>query len=238
MFFPFGFGGYGLYLLFSLPALLLGLWAQIKVQSAFKKYSQVKSYTGLTGSEVARRMLDINGLSNVQVQPAQGFLSDHYDPRAKVLRLSAPVFQSNSLAAAGIAAHEAGHALQDQQGFAALQLRSWMVPSVQIGSWLGPIVFIVGLMMSTQTGTTIAWAGIGLFALTALFAVITLPVEFDASRRAKAWLSSSGVLYQQEMAGVNSVLDAAALTYVAGAIQAISTLMYYAFLLLGRSRDD
>jgi len=238
MFFPFGFGGYGLYLLLSLPALLLGLWAQIKVQSAFKKYSQVKSYTGLTGSEVARRMLDINGLSNVQVQPAQGFLSDHYDPRAKVLRLSAPVFQSNSLAAAGIAAHEAGHALQDQQGFAALQLRSWMVPSVQIGSWLGPIVFIVGLMMSTQTGTTIAWAGIGLFALTALFAVITLPVEFDASRRAKAWLSSSGVLYQQEMAGVNSVLDAAALTYVAGAIQAISTLMYYAFLLLGRSRDD
>ena len=238
MFFPLGFGGYGLYILFSLPALLLGFWAQMKVQSAFKKYSQVKSYTGLTGSEVARRMLDINGLNTVQVQPAQGFLSDHYDPRTKTLRLSSPVFQSNSLAAAGIAAHEAGHALQDQQGFAALQLRSFMVPTVQIGSWLGPIVFIVGLMMAGQTGTTIAWIGVGLFALTAVFAIITLPVEFDASRRAKAWLASSGVVYQEEMTGVNSVLDAAALTYVAGAVQSISTLMYYAFLLMGRSRRD
>lgn len=238
MVFPFGFGGYGLYLLFSLPALLLGFWAQMKVQSAFRKYSQVKSYTGLTGSEVARRMLDINGLSNVKIEPAQGILSDHYDPRTKTLRLSGPVYQSNSLAAAGVAAHEAGHALQDQQGFAALQMRSWMVPTVQLGSWLGPIIFIVGFVMSGQTGTTIAWLGVGLFALTAIFALLTLPVEFDASRRAKAWLASSGVLYQQEMAGVNSVLDAAALTYVAGAVQAISTLMYYAFLLLGRSRRD
>jgi Zn-dependent membrane protease YugP len=236
--FPFGFGGYGLYLLFSLPALLLGFWAQAKVQSAFRKYSQVKSYTGLTGSEVARRMLDINGLGNVKIEPAQGMLSDHYDPRAKVLRLSSGVYQSNSLAAAGVAAHEAGHALQDAQGYSAMQLRSWMVPSVQIGSWLGPIVFIVGLMMAGQTGTTIAWVGIGLFAMTAVFALLTLPVEFDASRRAKAWLSTSGVLYQQEMPAINSVLDAAALTYVAGAVQAISTLMYYAFLLLGRSRRD
>lgn len=238
MVFPFGFGGYGLYLLFSLPALLLGFWAQMKVQSAFNKYSKVRSYTGLTGSEVARRMLDINGLGNVQIQQAQGFLSDHYDPRSKILRLSAPVFQGNSLAAAGIAAHEAGHALQDQQGYTALQFRSLIVPSVQIGSWLGPIIFIVGLMMAGQTGTTIAWIGIALFAMTAVFALVTLPVEFDATRRAKAWLASSGVLYQQEMGGVNSVLDAAALTYVAGAVQAISTLMYYAFLLMGRSRRD
>jgi len=240
MFFPFGFGGYGLYLLISLPALLLGLWAQFKVKAAFGKYSRVRTTTGLTGAEVARRMLDMNGLRNVEVQQVSGFLSDHYDPSRKVLRLSPQVYQTPSLAAAGVASHEAGHALQDQQGYAFLRLRSTMVPAVQIGSWLGPIIFFVGLFMAgaSQTGETIAWVGLALFAATALFAVVTLPVEFDATRRAKEWLSTSGIVYQQEMQGVNSVLDAAALTYVAGAIQAITTLLYYAFLLLGRSRDD
>jgi Zn-dependent membrane protease YugP len=237
---PFGFGGYGIYLLFSLPALLLGLWAQFKVKSAFGKYSRVRTATGLTGAEIARRMLDLHGLRSVEVQQVTGFLSDHYDPSRKVLRLSPQVYQSPSLAAAGVAAHEAGHALQDQQGYAFLKLRSSMVPSVQIGSWLGPIIFFVGFFMAgaSQAGETIAWIGLGLFAATALFAVVTLPVEFDASRRAKDWLSTSGVIYTQEMEGVNSVLNAAALTYVAGAIQAITTLLYYAFLLLGRSRDD
>lgn len=231
------FGGYGLYLLFSLPALLLGFWAQAKVQGSFRKYSKVRTTTGLTGGQIARRMLDSTGLNHVKVEQVQGFLSDHYDPRAKTLRLSPQVFQSNSLSAAGVAAHEAGHAVQDSTGYAMLQFRSAMVPTVQIGSWLGPIIFILGLFIQSTIGTTIAWIGLALFALTALFALITLPVEFDATKRAKAWLSTSGTVYNQEMTGINKVLDAAALTYIAGAVQAVSTLLYYAFLLLGRDRD-
>lgn len=230
-------GGYGLYLLISLPALLLGLWAQMKVRGAVNKYSRVRTYTGLTGADVARRMLDSQGLNNVTVEQVQGFLSDHYDPRAKVLRLSPQVYQSNSLASAGIAAHEAGHAVQDAESFPMLRFRNAMVPSVQIGSWLGPVIFIIGLFAASTIGTTLAWVGVGLFAASALFAVVTLPVEFDASRKAKAWLSTSGVVYNQEMEGVNKVLDAAALTYVAAAIQAISTILYYVFLLTGRNRD-
>ncbi|MEN4012842.1 MAG: zinc metallopeptidase [Chloroflexota bacterium] len=231
------FGGYGLYILFSLPALILGFWAQIKVQNAFKKFSKVRVYTGLTGAQVARRMLDANGLGNVKIEQVQGFLSDHYDPRGKVLRLSPQVYQSNSVAAAGVAAHEAGHAIQDAQGYAMLQLRSAMVPGVQIGSWLGPIIFMIGFFITPTLGTPIAWLGVGLFALAALFAVVTLPVEFDATRRAKAWLFTSGAVYNEEIRGVNSVLDAAALTYVAAAVQAISTILYYVFLLMGRNRD-
>ena len=237
MFFPlFGYG-YGLYILFSLPALLLGMWAQFKVQGAFKKYSQVKTYVGLTGAEVARRILDINGLNHVQVEETRGFLSDHYDPQKKVLRLSPDVYRSNSVAANGIAAHETGHALQDQQAYGMLRLRTAIVPTVQIGSWLGPIIFMIGLFMSSALGTQLAVVGLVFFALTAVFSLVTLPVEFDASRRAKAILATSGMIYNQEMDGVNKVLDAAALTYVAAAIQAISTVLYYAFLLFGRSRD-
>jgi hypothetical protein len=237
MFFPFGFGGYGLYLLFSLPALLLGMWAQFKVQGAFNKYSQVRSYTGLTGAEIARRMLNSFGLSNVQIEQTQGMLSDHYDPTRKILRLSPAVYQGNTLAAAGVAAHEAGHAVQHQEGYFFLNFRSLMVPTVQIGSWLGPIIFLVGLFMSGTLGTQIAWIGLAVFGATAIFALVTLPVEFNATKRAKEWLTTSGVIYNEESRGVNAVLDAAALTYVAAAIQAISTILYYAFLLMGRRRD-
>ncbi len=242
MFFPgYGLGGlfysnyFLLYLIISLPALLLGLWAQARVKGAFDKYSKVRDFSGLTGAQVARRMLDQAGLTSVKVEQTNGFLSDHYDPRSKVLRLSPVVYQSASVAAAGVAAHEAGHALQDQQGYAALKARSAMVPSVQIGSWLGPIIFFVGLMMGSF-GTTLAWIGLGLFAATALFALVTLPVELNASARAKAWLSTSGVVYNSEMTGIDRVLNAAAWTYVAGAIQALTTLLYYAFLLLGSRR--
>jgi len=235
--YPLFSGGYGLYLLISLPALLLGLYAQFKVKSAFEKFSKVRSYLGLTGADIARKMLDSNGLSNVKIEEVNGFLSDHYDPKAKVLRLSPEVYRSNSVAAAGVAAHESGHALQDALGYTPLKFRSAMVPTVQIGSWLGPIIFFIGLIFASSFGTTMAWIGLGLFAATALFALITLPVEIDASRRAKGWLSTSGVMYNTEMNGVNTVLDAAALTYVAGAIQAITTVLYYAFILLGRRRD-
>jgi len=224
-------GGYGLYILVSLPALLLGLWAQAKVKSAFKKYSKVRTERGLVGAQVARNILDSNGLHSVNVEEVTGFLSDHYDPRSKTLRLSSDVYNSPSLAAVGVAAHEAGHAIQDQQGYAALNLRSAMVPSVQIGSWVGPIIFFIGLFLNSQP---LAWVGLIFFGATALFTVVTLPVEFDASKRAKAILVNQGVVTTTELQGVNAVLDAAALTYVAAALQAISTLLYYAFILMGR----
>jgi len=226
-----------LYLVFSLPALLLALWAQWRVQSAIREYSQYRTWSGLSGAEVARRVLDFNGLHNVSVEVAQGFLSDHYDPREKVLRLSQNVYHSNSVAAAGIAAHESGHAIQDKEGYLALQARTAMVPSVQIGSWLGPIIFMIGLFTVRFFGTTLAWVGLLLFGATAVFALVTLPVEFDASKRAKQALVSQGIVQQQEMKGVNRVLDAAALTYVAGAAQAVSTLLYYGLLLSGLSRS-
>lgn len=233
----FGFENYGLYLLFSLPALLFGLWAQFKVQGSFKKFSQFRTMTGITGAHIARRILDLNGLHNVKVEQVAGFLSDHYDPTQRVLRLSPDVYQGNSLAAAGVAAHEAGHALQHQQGYAMLALRSMMVPTVQIGSWIGPIIFMVGFFLAGALGNSLAWLGVFLFAGVALFALVTLPVEFDASRRAKDLLVGNGLLARTEMNGVNSVLDAAALTYVAGAVQAISTLLYYVFLLTGRNQE-
>lgn len=222
-----------LYLLFALPGLLLGFYAQARVKSAFAKYERVRSATGMTGAQAARRILDTNGLYNVTVERVNGFLSDHYDPSRKVLRLSPQVYDTPSLAAVGVAAHEAGHALQDKEHYPALALRSALVPSVQIGGWVGPLLFFLGMSMST----TLAWIGLILFGLTAVFAVVTLPVEFDASRRAKQLLVSQGILAPQEIQGVNSVLDAAALTYVAAAIQAVMTLAYYAYILLGRRRD-
>ncbi len=225
--------GYLLYIIISLPALLLGLWAQAKVKGAYRKYAQVRSSTGFTGAQVARRILDTNGLHDVPVEETGGILSDHYDPAKRVLRLSPAVYRTNSIAAAGIAAHEAGHALQHREQYFMLSLRSAMVPTVQIGSWLGPIIFIVGLFLST----TIAWIGLALFAGTSLFALVTLPVEFDATRRAKEWLANSGLVYQGEMVGVHKVLDAAALTYVAAAAQSISTLLYYGLMLVG-ARDN
>ncbi len=229
-------GGFLIYLIFSIPALLLGLWAQSKIKSSFNKYSQVRTATGLTGAEVARSMLDQNGLSAIKIEPVRGNLTDHYDPSSKTLRLSESVYQVPSIAAAGVAAHEAGHAIQHSKNYGPLKIRSLMVPSVRIGSWLGPILFSIGLLLSTQTGDTMAIVGLVLFSATALFALVTLPVEFDASKRAKAWLADSGTVYPTEIGGVHKVLDAAALTYVAGAAQAISTVLYYAFILLGNRR--
>jgi uncharacterized protein len=227
-------GGYGLYILFALPALLLGFWAQIRVQGAIKKYSQVRNSTGFSGVEVARRILSANGLYDVKVEPSQGLLSDHYDPTSRTLRLSPQVFQGNSVASAGIAAHEVGHAIQHANSYFPLQVRSAIVPAVQITSWLGPIIFMVGFLFA---GTTVAWFGLILFAATAMFSLVTLPVEFDASRRAKAVLADTGLVNNYDMEGVNKVLDAAALTYVAAAVQAVSTVLYYLMLLSGRNRD-
>ena len=220
-----------LYLLFAAPALLLGLYAQMRVKRAYARYSKVGTLRRISGAQVARRLLDAQGLSQVRVERTKGFLSDHYDPRTQVLRLSPDVHDGTSVSAAGIAAHEMGHALQDANKYAPLTLRSAMVPSVQFGSWLGPMIFFLGYLINL---TGLAWLGVILLSATVVFALVTLPVEFDASRRAKQLLVQQGVLMSQEMGGVNKVLNAAALTYVAGAIQAVSTLLYYVFLLMAR----
>lgn len=223
-----------LWLLFALPGLLLGLWAQARVKGAFNQFSRVRTARSVTGAEVARTLLDSQGLTDVRVEETRGFLSDHYDPRSKVLRLSSEVYGTPSVAAAGIAAHEMGHALQDAGGYAPLQLRSAIVPAAQFGSGLAPLLFFVGLLLNL---TTLAWVGVILFAGAVVFTLVTLPVEFDASRRAKRLLAGNGILFGSEMAGVNKVLDAAALTYVAAAVSAIGQLLYYVFLLGGRSDD-
>ncbi len=226
--------GYGMYFLFALPALLLGLYAQYKVQSAFEKYSRVRTWRGITGAQAARYILDAFGLYDVRVEEVGGFLTDHYDPMHKVLRLSPQVARTPSIAAVGVAAHEAGHALQHAKGYWPLQIRTAVVPSVQVGSWLGPIIFMLGLFVRS---TGLAWLGVILFSATVIFALITLPVEFDASARAKRLLVQQGILAPEELKGVNEVLNAAALTYVAAALQAISTLLYYVFILAGLSRS-
>ena len=222
-----------LYLLFALPGLLLGLWAKSRVTSNFNKYSKVRTARNVTGAEVARQLLDAQGLYDVAIEETQGTLSDHYDPRGKVLRLSPAVYRTPSIAAAGVAAHEMGHALQDAGGYFPLHIRSTLVPAAQFGSSLAPWLFIGGLLLNF---TTLAWVGVIMFAAAVLFTLITLPVEFDASKRAKQLLVSNGVLIGDEIKGVDKVLDAAALTYVAAAVSAIGTLLYYVLLLTGGGR--
>ena len=223
-----------LYLLFALPALLLGLYAQARVKSNFNKYSRVATMRGFTGAQVARALLDSFGLQEVKVEAAKGFLTDHYDPRSKTLRLSEATYASPSIAAVGVAAHEMGHALQHSQNYAPLALRSAIVPAAQFGSGLGPWLLFGGMILNFGA---LAWAGIALYAAATAFTLVTLPVEFDASKRAKALLVRQGYLNQQELVGVNKVLDAAALTYVAAAVQSIMTLLYFALRLGGLQRD-
>lgn len=223
-----------LFLLFALPGLLLGFYAQSRVKSNFNKYSKVRTLRNVTGAEVARQLLDAQGLYDVAVEETQGFLSDHYDPRSKVLRLSPGVYRTPSVAAAGVAAHEMGHALQDAGGYFPLQIRSALVPAAQFGSSFAPWLFMGGLLLNFSG---LAWVGVIMFAAAVLFTLITLPVEFDASARAKKLLVSNGVLVGDEIQGVNKVLDSAAWTYVAAAVSAIGTLLYYVLLLTGGRRD-
>ncbi len=220
--------------LLVLPGLLLALWAQGAVKSAYAKYSQVPSRNGLPAAEAVRRMLEASGNYRVQVLPGQGTLTDHYDPRNQTLKLSEGVYNSSSVAALGIAAHEAGHAMQDKEGYALLGLRSAIVPAVNFGSRLSLPIFILGLVMSFKPLTL---AGIALFALTVLFTLITLPVEFDASRRAIAMLNASGLIAKDEEKGVRKVLNAAAMTYVAAAVGAILQLLRLILISRSRSRD-
>jgi Zn-dependent membrane protease YugP len=223
-----------IFLLFMAPAFILVMLAQWRVRSTYQKWSQVRNYTNMNGADAAKRLIGQSGLSDVRIEATRGQLTDHYDPRSKTLRLSASVANSPSIAAMAIAAHEIGHALQDQQGYAPLRLRAALVPAVNIGSSLGWIFVFVGLLLRGGFGTQLAWLGVGLFALGTVFAFATLPVELNASSRARKLLSESGLVYSsEERQGVNAVLNAAALTYVAALAAALSQLLYYALLVLG-----
>lgn len=228
-----------MYFVFIIPGVILMLWAQSRVKGSYARYSKVPNAVGMTGAQVARRILDANGLYNVPVEHTRGELTDHYDPGKRALFLSDGVYGTPSIAAMGIAAHEVGHALQHAQAYAPLKVRAAIVPAVNIGSTLG-IVVIAGVLLQM---TQLAWVGVGLFALTTIFALVTLPVEFDASNRAKAALVNLGLVdgglqQGEEGRGVASVLSAAAWTYVAGFAASVLTLLYYVSLVTGMSRDE
>jgi uncharacterized protein len=221
-----------LYIAFMVPALLVGLWAQFKLSSTYNRYIRIGTSSGVTGAQAAREILDHAGLHNVPVEQTPGHLTDHYDPRRRALVLSSENYQGHSLAAVGVAAHEAGHALQHQAAYAPLNIRMAMVPLTQIASyaWMG--ILMLGLIMGM---TKLVWVAIGIFSIIAMFQLITLPVEFDASRRAKEKLLQLGIVHSGESEGVSKVLGAAALTYVAAMISAVMTLLYW--LNVARSRD-
>ena len=222
---PFAFFFDPRYLIFALPAFALVLFAQWRVRSAYARYSEVRNAYGLTGAEAARRLLDWAGLRHIPVQIVPGNLSDNYDPRSKVLNLSQGVAYTPSVAALGIAAHEIGHALQDAQAYVPLRARAAIVPAANLGTSLGFWIFFLGLIIHPLH--FLAWVGVGLFSIAVLFTLITLPVELNASRRARTLLSSSGLASPTEMDGVSAVLNAAALTYVAALAQALATLLYF-----------
>ena len=231
------------YLLFMAPAFLLMMLTSWYVKSAYNKWSRVQSSSRLTGAQVAQRLINSSayvtsdsgrGLFDVQIQGIGGNLTDHYDPRTKTLRLSQSVANSSSVAAIAVAAHELGHAMQDAEDYIPMRFRAALVPMVNIGSWLGWILILVGLFLHV---TNLAWLGVLVFSGGAVFALATLPVELNASARAKQLLANTGIIQtEQERRGVNNVLNAAALTYVASLVTAILQLLYFASLIGGRRR--
>lgn len=230
---PFDFS----YFLIVAPGIVLAIYASIKVKSTFARASQMPSRTGYTGADIAQAILDAEGIHDVGIEPTEGYLSDHYDPRAKVLRLSPDVYSGRSLAAAGVAAHEVGHAIQHAHGYAPLALRNSVVPVASIGSSLSWVLIFVGIGASLQS---LAIIGCALFTMVVVFQVVNLPVEFNASRRARQVLLTHSLVTTQEDREIGRVLNAAALTYVAATVTAILTLLYYLWrsgLIGGQSRD-
>lgn len=231
------------YLILVVIPFALCLLASWRTKSVFNKYSRLTTSRRLTGAQVAQGILDRNNISNVRIEQVGGFLSDHYDPKAKVLRLSPDVYSGYSMAAVGVAAHEVGHAIQDAKHYSPLVARTGLVPLQYFGSNVG-IYMIFGSMMlggvSTAVGAPLAWIGLALFSLGTLFTFITLPVEFDASRRALETLRTGGFVSPEELGGASQVLSAAAMTYVAAAVASLASLLYYAIQLglIGRSRDE
>ena len=225
------------YLMYMLPALIITMIASFYVKASYNKWSKVPARSGLTGAQAAQRLINNGGLYGVQIQGIRGKMTDHYDPRTKVLGLSAGVGNGNSVAALAIAAHELGHAMQDAEDYFPLRLRSALVPAVNIGSNLGWFLIMIGIFLQISQ---LAWLGVFAFAAGAVFAVATLPVEFDASSRAKRLLADTGIIVgEDEQRGVNAVLTAASLTYVAALVTAILQLFYFTGLAggIGRQRD-
>ncbi len=231
MFFGFFWGDWTLLIL--LPAMIFAIIAQVKVNTTFEKYAKVMSSRRLTGADAARRILDQNGLYDVRIERVQGHLSDHYDPRTNVIRLSDSTYDNCGVAAIGVAAHEAGHAVQHAVGYLPIKLRMAIIPVTNIGSKLAMPVFLIGLLLTSfayvdgYVGGVIMMVGICLFALTTLFQLITLPTEFNASSRAMQALEESGILYDEELAGARKVLSAAAMTYVAALATSLAYLLRF-----------
>lgn len=224
-----------MYFVFILPALLLAFYAQMKVRGAYGKWLKVPNTRSLSGVDAARYLISANQIGDVKIEGVPGELSDHYDPRSKTLRLSQGVANSRSVASLAIVAHEVGHAVQDATDYGPLKLRGSIVPAIQVSAWIAPLLFIVGLLINS---TGLAWLGVILFGGTVVFALITLPVELNASARAMAMLRDNGlVASDQDEKGAGSVLNAAALTYVAALAQTLMTLLYYVTILTGSRRD-
>jgi Zn-dependent membrane protease YugP len=221
-----------IYFALIIPGMVLLFWSQSRVKGTYRKYAQVQSTLGMTGAQVAQTILTKKGLGQVKVEPVAGELTDHYDPGAKAVRLSQGIYGSSSLAAAAVAAHECGHVLQDFEGYKFMNLRAALVPVVNLGSRLGPILIMAGLFFQLLN---LAWLGIIFFAAVLLFHVVTLPVEFDASRRALRLIDELGILQGSENKGAQAVLNAAAFTYVATAFYAALNLLYYIVLINRRS---
>ncbi len=211
------------YFIYIMPALILAMWAQAKVSGAFKKYSQVASRRGFTGAQVARRILDNAGVRETSVESTHGELTDHYDPRSRTVRLSRGVYASSSLAALGVAAHEAGHALQHQEGYLWLGLRNTIIPLTQFGSQMAFPLFFIGILAQLEFLMTL---GILFFSAAVVFQLVTLPVEYNASARAMRLLEAEGFVDPEEVGPTRAVLSAAALTYLAAALMAVMQLLY------------
>ena len=225
-----------------LPSIVISGFFSIRVKAAFKKYSRVGSMNGYTGAQAARKLLDRAGLHHVDVVQTGGFLSDHYNPMSKQLALSQNVFHGSSVASIGIAAHEAGHAIQDAENYGPLRMRSSLVPLCSVGNTLGYLVMVTGIIMLYASGGVgigkyVAFTGCGLFSLVLLFQLVTLPVEFDATRRAKEIVVDAGIIYREERVGMDKVLNAAAMTYVAAMVTTLLTLAYFITRVLLASRD-
>ena len=223
------------YWILIVPSLLLALWAQMMVSSNFKKYSQVYNRRGYTGDDAARMILDSNGLYHVRIERVSGNLTDHYDPKAEVIRLSDSVYGSASVAAVGVAAHEAGHAVQHATGYLPIKIRSAIIPVTQIGSQLSIPLILLGFLFQLKP---LVFVGILFYATAALFQLVTLPVEFNASSRAMKVLEQSEMLAGDELAGAGKVLRAAAMTYVAALLTALAQLLRLILIFGGRRRDD
>lgn len=242
MFFGLFFGDWTILLV--IPGMIFAIVAQIMVQSSFKKYSKVQAPAGMTGGALARRMLDCNGMNDVNIEIVKGQLSDHYDPRARVLRLSNEVFYGNNVAAVGVAAHEVGHALQDSKGYVPLRFRIALVPVCNLGSRLAMPMFLIGLILSafvasgssSLLGEYLMFGGLAAYALSVLFQLVTLPVEFNASRRALRVLRRSGTMTGEQLAGSRRVLSAAAMTYVAALATGLLSLLRLLLIASSASR--